>query len=652
MKKIKLIALCSLMAFGVGGAIVSCGPKNDNTGDVGGDTQQEDVGLEVSLSEVSLNVGEDKVVTAKTKNDEEYLISWESSNKEIATVKKGTIHAVKEGTCEIKVSARKKGTIKVLQSKKISVTVSNFTITLNETEVTISMSEGKTHQLTAKQSGFEGALKWSSGDEKVATVSETGLVTAQRSGETIITVTNGKASATCKVKVFANFFSLDDKAEVKLNEEVTINVKGTPANDAVWSVEDTTIASVKDGKVTGLKVGMTTITLSSETDKISSSCVIIVKGTDEEVADLATGVKADAVNNPGSWYYLCENEQNVLVESTPTIDNGLIHANVTRVGDADGNIKGANFFYLRYQPDAVGGIIYKTTFFIYSKTESLLSINGGTDTTYKAGLNKVEFDYTSASKDDPSPVQIKFKSTGDFYIIPLFEKTGEVKKMTLSESAKELDLNGVKEFTLTANVPDTENPTVEWSSNNEAVASVENGKVTAKSIGSAVITAVSGSYSATCTVSVVNSAVVDDRVDLEKGKNADVIANKEKWYYFQDDKAKSTFRKIKDNVIDFDITNNVNSKGDKTQFSYLRYAPQDGTYDCKYSIKFIGGDESTSILPSCSGNALNEQTITVKSGETKEGTFEFTMDATKNAPFQFKFSALGTYQFTITFAKK
>ena len=395
---------------------------------------------------------------------------------------------------------------------------------------------------------------------------------------------------------------------------------------------------------------MTTVTLSSETDKITSSCVIIVKGTGEEVTELPSGKKSDVANNPGSWYYLRENEDNVLVESTPTIDNGLIHANITRVGDADGNIRGANFFYLRYQPDAVGGIIYKTTFFIYSKTNSLLSINGGTDTTYNAGLNKVEFEYISAPTDDKSPVQIKFKSTGDFYIIPLFEKTGEVKKMTLSESTKELDLNGVKEFTLTANVPDVENPTVEWSSNNEAVATVENGKVTAKSTGSAVITAISGSYSATCTVSVIDSNVVDDRVDLEKGKNSDVIANKEKWYYFQDEKAKSTFRKIKDNVIDFDIINNVSS--DKTQFSYLRYAPQDGTYDCNYSIKFTGGDESTSILASCSKNELNEQTITVNSGETKEGTFEFTMDATKAAPFQFKFSALGTYQFTVTFVKK
>lgn len=36
MKKLKLITLCSLMAFGVGGAIVSCGPKDDNKGDVGG----------------------------------------------------------------------------------------------------------------------------------------------------------------------------------------------------------------------------------------------------------------------------------------------------------------------------------------------------------------------------------------------------------------------------------------------------------------------------------------------------------------------------------------------------------------------------------------------------------------------------------------
>lgn len=118
MKKIKLIALCSLMAFGVGGAIVSCGPKDDNKGDVGGTTQQEDVGLEVSLSEVSLNVGEDKEVTAKTKNNDEYLISWASSNKEIATVKQEIFTVLKKELVRLQLVLERKALSKFCKAKR------------------------------------------------------------------------------------------------------------------------------------------------------------------------------------------------------------------------------------------------------------------------------------------------------------------------------------------------------------------------------------------------------------------------------------------------------------------------------------------------------------------------------------------------------
>jgi len=72
-----------------------------------------------------------------------------------------------------------------------------------------------------------------------------------------------------------------------------------------------------------------------------------------------------------------------------------------------------------------------------------------------------------------------------------------------------LQLSGGESFTLTASVtPDgAHDKSVAWSSSNSSVASVNGGTVTAKGAGSCVITAVCGSVSASCTVTV--NALID-----------------------------------------------------------------------------------------------------------------------------------------------
>ena len=99
-------------------------------------------------------------------------------------------------------------------------------------------------------------------------------------------------------------------------------------------------------------------------------------------------------------------------------------------------------------------------------------------------------------------------------------QTVAVESVTLNKT--ELTLEVGDEETLTATVaPDNAtDKTVTWSSDNAAVATVENGKVTAVSAGSATITATAGDKSATCTVTVNAPVTVDYTVTAEEWEAA------------------------------------------------------------------------------------------------------------------------------------
>ena len=86
-------------------------------------------------------------------------------------------------------------------------------------------------------------LEWSSSDESVALVDETGSVTAVAAGEATITATvkDTELSAACAVtvKVTANELTVPDVLEIKLNDTET------GALNAVYAPEDATNASVR-----------------------------------------------------------------------------------------------------------------------------------------------------------------------------------------------------------------------------------------------------------------------------------------------------------------------------------------------------------------------------------------------------------------------
>ena len=124
-------------------------------------------------------------------------------------------------------------------------------------------------------------VEWTSSDESVATVDETGMVVAVSAGEADITasVTDSEMSAVCKVtvKVAAKDITVPDNLDVKLNDgnETTVEATVSPADatdvKVSYASTDEAVATVdKDGRVQILQPGECDIvtTLTQEGKKV------------------------------------------------------------------------------------------------------------------------------------------------------------------------------------------------------------------------------------------------------------------------------------------------------------------------------------------------------------------------------------------------
>lgn len=163
-------------------------------------------------------------------------------------------------------------------------TVAVSRVTLNKT--TLSMDKGDEETLTATVSpdkATDKTVSWSSSDPSVATVTN-GLVKALKAGETTITATAGGKTAVCRVVVTGPAVTLDHSqlsvvAGSNIKFVLKATVSGKVTSDAItWSSSDTTVATVVNGEITGLKGGQAIVTAAlSEDADAKAECVINVK---------------------------------------------------------------------------------------------------------------------------------------------------------------------------------------------------------------------------------------------------------------------------------------------------------------------------------------------------------------------------------------
>ena len=251
---------------------------------------------EVTLdkTELTLTEGETETLTATVKPDnaDNKKVKWSSDKTEVATVGgDGRVTAVKAGEATVTVTTEdggKTATCKVtVKAKAVSVT----DVTLDKTELTLTEGETETLTATVKPDNADNRkVTWSSDKTEVATVGGDGKVTAVKAGEAVVTVTteDGGKTASCKVTVKAKAVNVTevtlDKTELTLTEGETETLTATVKPDnadnrkVTWSSDKTEIATVDGaGRVTAVKAGEATVTVTTEDGGKTATCKVTVK---------------------------------------------------------------------------------------------------------------------------------------------------------------------------------------------------------------------------------------------------------------------------------------------------------------------------------------------------------------------------------------
>ena len=185
---------------------------------------------------------------------------WSSSDETVATVTEdGTVKGIAQGEAVITAALKEDPSIKAQCS--VTVTQVNYGIKLSEYQK--EMNVGETYRIPAEivvPKDDTDTTEWISSDESVATVSETGEVTAVSPGETYITIQHGSSYiANYWVRVYAPLQSISFKETIEqmnVGDEKKLQITYDPVNTSddksvTWISTDRSVLSVNaDGTVT------------------------------------------------------------------------------------------------------------------------------------------------------------------------------------------------------------------------------------------------------------------------------------------------------------------------------------------------------------------------------------------------------------------
>lgn len=151
---------------------------------------------------------------------------------------------------------------------------------------------------------------WNSSNPAVATVDENGVVTALQNGETVITLTEEGASATCNVRVRTTLKSFElSRGELYLPAKGTgklsiVAMDPADSDDTFsWSISDATYATIdQEGNITAKTIGNATITVTSSSG-ITRTCALHITYPVTRVAF----AEASAALHPGMTRTLTAN---------------------------------------------------------------------------------------------------------------------------------------------------------------------------------------------------------------------------------------------------------------------------------------------------------------------------------------------------------
>lgn len=446
-------------------------------------------------------------------------VTWSSTNTSVINVDAtGRLTAKGVGQAVIIVKTLNGNYI---QTCTVTVTRNATNIKLNVNSLVL--STGQTYELDATLNPADSTdvLIWESSDSKIATVSNSGKVTAKKAGNTVIMVKTAKGlTAYCSITVVQAATGVElnySKATVvvgnKLELEAVVLPKTATNTNVTYKTSDQKIATVtKNGLVRGVKGGTVIITVTTEDGGYEAICLVTVK-------ELVTSITIEPsyILGRGDTYKL-----RAIVETNSATDPKLkwksSNPDVVTV-DSKGKIKGISNGKATITVKAKDGsgaeatcevrVVKEVTSISLNKTS--ITIVEGNTYKLKATIRPTNATFKKAkwrSSDksvaivDNSGLITALKPGTTIIKVAAKDNSGKtatcyvnvIKKVpatSITVADQELILIPGESKTVNAVMnPAATTDSYSWSSDNTAVATVNktNGRIEAKSVGTAVIT--------------------------------------------------------------------------------------------------------------------------------------------------------------------
>ena len=461
-------------------------------------------------------------------------LKWTPTNSKVVTVDNtGFFTAKNTGTCVVTVQAMDGSGVFTTCTVTVLRNASGVTLDVKDLKLNV----GETYQLEALLNPADSTdtIRYESSNKKIAEVSAGGKITAKGKGSCVIFArTDGGSSAYCNVTVSQQVTGLTvspDSASIEVGEVLELTATITPGNasdkEVTWTSDDPSICTVnEDGEIKGIKGGATLIKCVSEDgDLMAYSMITVIEKvttiTLPETAEVGVGKKLKLT----------------AIVSGDTASNKKLKWKSSKKSvctvSKSGTITGKKAGKARIWAKATDGSGVKASCVVrVIKATEDIELSASYVSLVQGGKKKIKVTTTPAkttyspvwTTDNDKVAIVSKKGTitalkaGDCIVKCTAGDNSEVYAVvyvhvTAPVSISSINLSEDTLVMLTGETTDvqysvspanyTEN--FSWASDNPSVASVNSkGKVTAKSVGTAKITALSASgKKSTATVYVV-----------------------------------------------------------------------------------------------------------------------------------------------------